>query len=143
MSENLIKQLRSEEGEILTAYNDHLGYVTIGVGRLLDKRKGGGITKEESAYLLQNDINKVNAQLDKDLPWWRTLGEARQAVLQGMAFQMGMAGLLGFKNTLAMIRAKDFDGAARGMLSSLWAKQTPARAKRMSEQMRTGQWQWK
>lgn len=143
MSENLIKQLRSEEGEVLSAYVDHLGYTTIGVGRLIDKRKGGGISAEESAYLLQNDVNKVSAQLDSRLPWWRKLGEARQAVLQGMAFQMGIDGLLGFKNTLAMVERGDYEGAANGMLNSKWATQTPARAKRMSEQMRTGQWQWK
>ena len=143
MNQNLIKQLRDEEGEVLSAYQDHLGFWTIGVGRLIDKRKGGGITKEESEYLLSNDISKVNAQLDANIPWWRNLDEPRQAVLQGMAFQMGIAGLLGFKNTLKMIESGDYEGAGKGMLNSLWAKQTPARAKRMSEQMRTGEWQWK
>ena len=143
MTTKLLKQLRDEEGEVLHAYTDSEGWLTLGVGRLIDKRKGGGITSEESAYLLNNDINKFSAQLDKSLPWWRELDEARQAVLLGMAFQMGTAGLLGFKNTLAMVKAKDYEGAAKGMMQSLWAKQTPARAKRMSEQMRTGVWQWK
>lgn len=143
MNQNLIKQLRDEEGEVLSAYQDHLGFWTIGVGRLIDKRKGGGITPEESAYLLGNDIAKVSAQLDAKIPWWRKLDEARQAVIQGMAFQMGIDGLLGFKNTLKMVESGDYEGAGKGMLNSLWAKQTPARAKRMSEQMRTGEWQWK
>lgn len=143
MSDNLVKQLRDEEGEVLYVYNDTLGLATIGVGRLVDRRKGGGITKEESAYLLSNDIAKVQSQLDARLPWWRTLNEARQGVLIGMAFQMGIDGLLGFKNTLAMVQAGSYDGAAAGMLNSLWAKQTPARAKRMSDQMKTGEWQWK
>lgn len=143
MTQNLIKQLRSEEGEVLHAYTDTLGLLTIGVGRLIDKRKGGGITAEESAYLLQNDIDKINKALDLRLPWWRSLTEPRQAVLQGMAFQMGIDGLLGFKNTLAMVQRGDFLGASKGMLASLWAKQTPGRAKRMSDQMKTGEWQWK
>lgn len=143
MNQNLIKQLRDEEGEVLHVYNDSMGFATIGVGRLIDKRKCGGITPEESAYLLGNDIAKVNAQLDTKLPWWRKLDEVRQAVIQGMAFQMGIDGLLGFKNTLKMIESGDYEGAGKGMLNSLWAKQTPARAKRMSEQMRTGEWQWK
>ena len=143
MNQNLIKQLRDEEGEVLHVYNDSMGFATIGVGRLIDKRKGGGITAEESEYLLGNDIAKVNAQLDEKLPWWRKLDEVRQAVIQGMAFQMGINGLLGFKNTLAMVKSGNYAGAANGMLNSLWAKQTPARAKRMSEQMRTGEWQWK
>lgn len=143
MSQNLIRQLRDEEGEVLNAYQDHLGYWTIGIGRLIDKRKGGGITKEESEYLLSNDISKVNAQLDANIPWWRNLDEPRQAVLQGMAFQMGITNLLGFKNTLKMIEAGDYEAAGKGMLNSLWAKQTPGRANRMSKQMKTGEWQWK
>ena len=143
MKGNLIRSLRGEEGEVLTEYKDHLGYSTIGVGRLIDKRKGGGITKEESAYLLNNDIDKIVEQLDKRISWWETLDEARRGVLVNMAFQMGVDGLLGFKNTLNMIQSGRYSDAAKGMLSSLWAKQTPARAKRMSEQMRTGVWQFK
>lgn len=143
MNQNLIKQLRDEEGEVLHVYNDSMGFATIGVGRLIDKRKGGGITAEESEYLLGNDIAKVNAQLDEKLPWWRKLDDARQAVIQGMAFQMGISNLLGFKNTLKMIEAGDYEAAGNGMLNSLWAKQTPGRAKRMSDQMKTGVWQWK
>ena len=37
-----VEQLRRNEGEVLHAYQDHLGFWTIGVGRLIDKRKGGG-----------------------------------------------------------------------------------------------------
>lgn len=143
MRENIIRSLRGEEGEVLSEYKDHLGYSTIGVGRLIDKRKGGGITAEESAYLLGNDVDKVTTQLNKRLPWWTKLDEARQGVLVNMAFQMGIDGLLGFKNTLKMIESGQYESAARGMLQSKWAQQTPSRAKRMAEQMRTGVWQYK
>jgi lysozyme len=44
MREHLIAHLRREEGEVLHVYKDHLGYLTIGVGRLIDKRKGGCIS---------------------------------------------------------------------------------------------------
>lgn len=138
---NLIAQLRFEEGEVLHAYQDNLGYWTIGVGRLIDRRRGGGISKEESAFLLNNDVRECEAALDARLPWWRDLNEPRRAVLIGMAFQMGMDGLLGFRNTLAMVQRGDYASAARGMLNSKWATQTPERAHRMSEQMRTGAWQ--
>ena len=143
MSINLTKQLRDEEGEVLHAYSDHLGFTTIGIGRLIDKRKGGGITEEESAYLLSNDIAKFENQLDKSLPWWRGLTEPRQAVILGMAFQMGVDGLLGFKNTLAMVKSGDYAGASENMMKSKWAQQTPARARRMSDQMRSSEWQFK
>lgn len=142
MRENIIRSLRGEEGEVLYEYKDHLGYSTIGVGRLIDKRKGGGITEEESAYLLNNDVTKIVEQLDKRLSWWTKLDDARKGVLVNMAFQMGVDGLLGFKNTLKMIESGQYEAAARGMLQSKWALQTPSRAKRMAEQMRTGVWQY-
>lgn len=66
--------------------------------------------------------------------------EVRQAVLISMAYQMGVAGLDGFKGTLASISASRWDEAATGMLNSRWARQTPGRAKRHAEQMRTGEW---
>ena len=137
---NITRLLRGEEGEVLTEYKDHLGYSTIGVGRLIDARKGGGITAEESAYLLSNDIQKKLSELERKLPWVKELDEARRGVLLSMAFQMGTEGLLGFKNTLEMVRTGRYTDAAKGMLNSLWAKQTPQRAKRHSEQMRTGKW---
>lgn len=143
MSSNLIKQLRDEEGEVLHAYSDSEGWLTIGCGRLIDKRKGGGISSEESAYLLSNDIAKFERELDKSIPWWRALSEPRQAVILGMAFQMGTDGLLGFKNTLAMVKSGDYTGAAANMLLSKWAKQTPGRAKRLSDQMRLDEWQFR
>lgn len=141
--EKLINQLISEEGEILHAYNDHLGFVTIGVGRLIDKRKGGGITQQESRYLLTNDINRFTEEIKKALPFYNSLNDARQAVLVGMSFQMGIDGLLAFKNTLNFVRNGKYKDASKGMLNSLWARQTPARAKRMAKQMETGEWQFK
>jgi len=143
MIDQLSKQLRQEEGEVLHAYKDHMGFLTIGVGRLIDQKKGGGITKEESAYLLANDIKKVVSQLERALPWFNQLNDARKAVLCQMCFQMGLAGLLDFKNTLKAIQNGEWAKAASGMQQSLWAKQTPARAKRLADQMLTGNWVWK
>jgi lysozyme len=138
---NLIQQLRREEGVVRHAYQDHLGFWTIGVGRLIDQRKGGGLSDEEVDYLLANDVERFTKAVRDALPWFDGLNEARQAVLVGMAFQMGTAGLLGFKNTLAAVRDERYEHAAVLMLQSKWAKQTPARAGRMSRQMATGEWQ--
>lgn len=143
MSEYLAKQLRQEEGEKLVAYQDHLGYWTIGVGRLIDKRKNGGISAEESAYLLNNDINRIVKTLSERFKWFSQLNEPRQAVLVQMAFQMGVVGLFAFTNTLSLIELGLYEEAAENMLKSKWATQTPARAKRLSEQMRAGNWVWK
>jgi len=64
--------------------------------------------------------------------------DARRDVLCSMAYQMGVAGLAGFTNTLSMISRGDFAGASGGMLNSLWASQTPDRARRHAEVMRSG-----
>lgn len=141
LRERLETQLRRDEGEVLSAYTDSEGYWTIGIGRLIDKRKGGGISKAESSYLFSNDLNAKSAEVYAALPWVKNLDEARQGALLNMAFQMGTNGLLGFKNTLSMIQSGKYDQAADGMLQSLWARQTPARAARLAAQMRTGVWQ--
>lgn len=135
-----IDQIRADEGEVLHAYEDHLGYLTIGIGRLIDKRKGGGISSHEATYLLQNDITTRASALRTRLPWFEHLDGARKSVLLNMSFQMGVAGLMKFKKTLAKVESGDYEGAASNMLKSKWARQTPARAKRMAEQMRTGKW---
>lgn len=137
----LVAQLKRDEGVEATVYQDHLGFWTIGVGRLVDKRKSGaGLRPDEIDYLLSNDIKDRVAALTKALPWFSKLDDARQGVLLNMAFQMGTAGLLGFKNTLTLVAAGRYEEAAQRMLQSKWATQTPARAKRLAEQMKTGEW---
>ena len=141
MIEQLTAQLRRDEGTRATAYQDHLGYWTIGVGRLIDSRKpGAGLRPDEIDYLLRNDINDRVQALTKALLWFDQLDEARQGVLLNMAFQLGTSGLLGFKSTLALIADGKYAEAAEQMLKSKWATQTPARAKRLAEQMKTGEW---
>jgi lysozyme len=136
-----IEQIKRHEGLVLHAYEDSLGYLTIGYGRLIDRAKHGGISEAEAEYLLQNDVSIVLSALHRNITFFDSLCVPRQAVLVNMAFQMGIAGLLKFKKTLTLIEMGDYDGAANGMLKSLWAKQTPNRAAEMAEQMRSGQWQ--
>lgn len=141
MKTELTAQLRRDEGEVLTAYTDSLGYLTIGIGRLIDKRRGGGITHDESAYLLSNDIDRKQAELLRRAPWTASLDPVRFGALVNMSFQLGVDGLMAFTNTLAMLKAGDYPGAAAGMLQSRWAGQTPERAKRLAQQIITGEWQ--
>lgn len=143
MKAELAKQLHGDEGERACAYQDHLGYWTIGVGRLVDSRKpGSGLRPDEITYLLNNDIDDRIDALTRALPWFIEMDGARQGALLNMAFQLGTEGLLKFERTLDLIKDGKYDLAAHAMLQSLWAKQTPARAKRMAEQIRTGQWQY-
>ncbi len=128
-----------EEGFLPHAYKDSEGYWTIGFGKLIDERKGGGITREEALYLLRNEIKGKREGLEAALPWVTTLDPVRQTVLLAMAFQMGVAGVVGFKNTLAALKAGDFAKAAKGIRGSKWAQQTPGRAERMAKAIETGE----
>lgn len=138
---NIIEQLKRDEGCKLSVYNDHLGFATIGIGRMIDSRKGGGISQEEADYLLANDVKRVRSELGKALPWFEALDEVRQGALMNMAFQLGTAGLLKFKNSLSLIERGKYSQAHDELLNSTWAKQTPARAGRIADQIFTGKWQ--
>lgn len=112
---------------------------TIGVGHTGPEVHQGLVwTDAQIDAALAADIQAVADALDRALPWWRALAPARQDVLVQMAFQMGVAGLLAFRTTLARVRAGVYAPAAAGMMDSLWARQTPKRARRLADQMRDG-----
>jgi len=148
----LAEELRNDEGEKLTSYLDTKGYLTIGVGHLIDPkrganpspfgidlRNGGKITEAQSEALLLMDIKEKAAELDRRLPWWRTLSDNRQRVLANMAFQLGVSGLLGFKKALAAIRAGEYVNARLHLLDSDWARHdSPKRARRLADRMVQG-----
>ena len=94
--------------------------------------------------LLDRDISTTLAKLDRALPWWRQMDEARQRVLANMCFNMGIGdaatgkGLLGFKNTLAAMQRGAYSVAAAGMKNSAWYSQVKQRAVRLCAAMETG-----
>ena len=53
-----------------------------------------------------------------------------------MTFQMGLGGVLKFKKMLAALQVKDYTTARREALNSAWARQTPQRAKRVTDLMK-------
>ena len=134
----ILEQLRRDEGTRLKIYQDSVGKWTIGTGRNLSDV---GISQDEADYLLKNDIEKATEQLAQNIPWTSQLDDARHGVLVNMTFNMGIHGLMGFKNTLAMIQAGNYSSAAENMLQSKWALQVGARAARLALQLETGQWQ--
>jgi lysozyme len=131
--------LEFEEGRKNYAYQDNLGFWTIGVGRLIDHRKGGHLTDEEIDALLANDIRSHMRDIE-DWPAWQAVKDdpVRATALLSMAFQMGAENLSEFHNSLALIAQKQWQAAAANLRSSLWAKQTPNRAKRVTQMIATG-----
>jgi lysozyme len=131
----LIDRLIAEEGLKLKPYRDTVGKLSIGIGRNLDDV---GITEAEARLLLSNDIDRAANEVDAALPWFVGLDAVRQSALIDMAFNMGIAGLLTFTNTLAAIKEGRWADAAAGMLASKWATQVGARAERLAKMMETG-----
>lgn len=128
--------LIADEGLRLKPYRDTAGVLTIGVGRNLD---AVGLSRGEVDQMLENDIDRAVRDCTIRLgSWFATLDPARQGVLVQMTFQLGIAGLLGFPQTLAAVKRGDYAGAAAQMLASKWASQTSRRAARLAAQMESG-----
>jgi lysozyme len=133
----LIAQLKIDEGCRLTAYKDTVGVWTVGYGHA-HVQPGTVWTQSQAEAVLIADVAEHNAKLAAALPWVAKLDPVRRRVLQNMAFNLGIAGLLGFKNTLEYVRTGQYGEAADNMLASKWAKQVGQRAVRLARQMRTG-----
>lgn len=133
---NLLEQLKRHEGFKGVPYKCSAGKTTIGYGRNLEANP---LTETEAEALLINDINAINFALVYQLNF-TLISPVRQAVLSNMAFNLGVNGLLKFKNMLAAANSGDYELAAKEMLDSKWARQVGNRAIELSEQMRTGEW---
>lgn len=140
MVNNPRDQLIRDEGGVPYAYQDSLGYWTIGVGFLIDRRKGGRLPDAVRDSWLDYEITEKRKELERRIPWITTLYQARQDCLLNMAFNLGVEGLLSFKNTLSLVQSGQYEKASVEMLNSRWATQVGNRAKRLSEQMRTGKY---
>lgn len=134
----LHKQLPIDEDVRESAYQDSLGYWTIGVGHLIDARLGGKIGRDVIYLLLENDIIEAEKTARAYLDNFDELSDERKAVVVNMAFNLGYAKLGTFTNTLQAIRDGRWDAAANGMLSSKWAEQVGPRAVRLADKMRRG-----
>lgn len=138
--ERLRQQLIRDEGYRRHAYPDSEGYWTIGIGRCIDARRGKGISYPEALYLLDNDIREATGEVLDRLPWALALDDARQGALVNLTITLGIGGLLGFRRMLAAAERGDWEAAARELLDSRYHQQVGARAERLAEQLRTGQW---
>ena len=129
MIDSVLSDLKRDEGLRLEPYNDSVDKLTIGYGRNLDDV---GITEREAEFLLENDLRRSLADLDRTLQWWRALSEASRRGLVNMCFNLGLPRLLTFKRMLAALEAGDGDRAAEEALDSKWAGQVGARAQRIA-----------
>ena len=131
----LEREVANDEGFMPIPYRCTSGKLSIGYGTNIQD----GITKDEALLLMRHRLGKVVAALESRLPFWSKLTDERRRVLANMGYQLGIAGLMGFKRMLAGLSRGDYEAAAREMLDSKWARQdSPGRARRLAERMRRG-----
>lgn len=128
-------QLKIDEGVRRFPYLDTVGKWTLGCGRNISDN---GLSMEEIAYLLDNDITDAERDARSLVVTFDKLSEPRKAVVVQMAFNLGRARLAGFKRFLEAVRAEAWEQAAIEMLDSKWAAQVHDRAVRLAEKMRQG-----
>lgn len=141
----LLAALTFEEGCKLRVYDDAtgmalvpgmriMGHPTIGIGIALDT---GGISRPEAEYLLGNRVAAGRLAFEP-LPWFARLDAPRQRAVLAMVFQLGAAGVLRFASMIEHLGRGEYQAAADAAYASAWARQTPARAKRVTAQLASG-----
>ncbi|MBQ8609916.1 MAG: glycoside hydrolase family protein [Campylobacter sp.] len=139
---NLIDSIKENEGFRDHIYKDTLGFDTIGYGFKCDSltcdelELNDGIiepmSKEVADKILRLKLAKLTSKVYDAIPWLNNSPKQVQEVVIEMAYQMGVDGVLKFKNTLNFIKENDYKNASSNMMKSLWAKQTPNRAKKLA-----------
>ena len=125
----LIDDIKQEEGFKGIVYKCTEGFDTIGYGtRLPLSEKEAEMILEYRLNILKGNLSSSLHMLDIDKKAWD--------ILYNMVYQMGVKGVLNFKNMIKALEAKDYNKAGDEMLDSKWAKQTPARANRLSKAMK-------
>lgn len=125
----LIDDIKQEEGFKGIVYKCTEGFDTIGYGtRLPLSEKEAEMILEYRLNILKDNLSSSLYMLDIDKKAWD--------ILYNMVYQMGVKGVLNFKNMIKALEAKDYKRAGDEMLDSKWAKQTPARANRLSKAMK-------
>ena len=111
------------------------GKLTIGIGHNLEDNP---LPDHIIDLLLDSDVATVLSQLDASVPWWRNLDEVRQEALANMCFNMGIASLLGFRNTLRHLKEGRYPDAASGVRNSRYYRQTGRRGEEVARMIETG-----
>lgn len=147
MIDRLLEILANEEGFRAFVYDDAngepivpgytvVGHPTMWIGLCVEK---GRVPKLPEA--LPRDVLEFVAvskwgELQSRAPWLARLHEDVQLALALMSYQLGADGMFGFKNMLAALERGDRATAADEAIRSTWARQTPARARRVAALIR-------
>ena len=128
-TETVIAELKTWEGFRAHIYRDTNNVLTVGYGTDLE----AGITVEEADWLLRHRLAEKTACLEKSLPNFSAYSVDVRGVLMAMAYQLGCHGVTEFTDMIAALDAGDVFKARTAALDSEWARETPQRAKAVTE----------
>ena len=134
---SLLENIKAHEGFSARIYKDSVGKPTVGYGFLVaalnpdELKLNGGkaepMSKEVAEKILNLKVSKLKKRLSQCLPWLESKPQNVQDTLIEMAYQLGLAGLMGFRHTLGCIEAGDYAQASKNLRESLLYRQTPRR----------------
>ncbi len=129
----LLDRVKEHEGFRSKVYKCTEGYDTIGYGfAIKDLELDEDIAEEILIRKLEKLIKRVRNKFD----WLDSVPREVQGVLVEMSYQMGLSGVCKFKNALKYMEHQNWEKAADEMLMSRWYRQTPNRAKELSNIIR-------
>ena len=92
-----------------------------------------GLSEEVCDLILTEKLEALEERFEKKFDWFKTSPIEVRNVMLNMAYQLGFRGFCKFKKTIAYLEEAEWEKASVEMLDSKWAKQTPNRAKELSE----------
>tara|TARA_B100001250_G_C19650778_1_gene722572 strand:- start:81 stop:509 length:429 start_codon:yes stop_codon:yes gene_type:complete len=130
----ILEDIKKHEGFEPKVYKCTEGYDTIGYGFAI---KDLVIDKDVADLILMKKLHKLLERVLIAFPWFNDVDDQAKAVIINMCYQLGLRGFSKFKKTIYLLETEQYEDASIEMLDSLWAKQTPNRAKELSETLRS------
>ena len=131
---DLLESIKHHEGFVKHVYDDSLGIPTIGYGFAI---KDLVLEEDLCDEILLRKLRILGKSVIGKFPFFDSLPSDCKTVLMEMCYQLGVTGVSKFKKALKAMEDGDWEKAADEMLDSKWAKQTPNRAKEMSNIIRS------
>ncbi|WP_326720356.1 glycoside hydrolase family protein [Helicobacter pylori] len=127
------------DGFSLSIYTDKMGHPTIGYGYNLSvySYESKRITKPQ-AYGLLTDILKENHKALLSYGWYKNLDAMRRMVILDLSYNLGLNGLLKFKQFIKAIEDKNYALAVERLQKSPYFNQVRKRASRNMEILKLG-----
>lgn len=127
---NILESIKKHEGFRSKVYKCTEGYDTIGYGFAI---KDLVLDENVAELILMKKIQKLLERILIAFPWFQDSPNEIKFVITNMCYQLGLSGFSKFKKTIYYLETEQYEEASVEMLDSLWAKQTPNRAKELSE----------